>query len=300
MTNELLKQLSNNEIKAVIVPVECLSSLKTDIIRFKENEELNGFQNWIVNQGYVLDIPMLPFEPKSILTIAMKNKLANVIFEHEGKSVRDMYGLGQIGELIKFLGTLAPKDQYSLEFSYWLPNKRLAVASGLAEYGRNNITYIDGWGNFFTLYSYLTDMPCEGDFVWREIKNMEQCASCGACIKSCPTKAIREDRFLIDNEICFTHFEESDMPFPDWVPDRAYQSVFGCFRCQEVCPKNRDVLQNIQSTVDFNETETAILMAGAERKELSEELLRKIEHLGIDDWRLKILPKGLKAIFEHA
>ncbi len=208
MTNDFLKQLSNNDIKAAIIPIECLSRLKADITGFKESAELNGFQNWIVNQGYVLDVPELPFKPKSILTVAMRNKLSNVIFEHDGKSVRDMYSLDQIGDLIKFLGLLAPKDKYSLEFSFWLPNKRLAVCSGLTEYGRNNITYIDGWGNFFTLYSYLTDMPCEGNYTWREVKNMDQCATCGLCIKSCPTKSIRDDRFLIDNEICFTHFEE--------------------------------------------------------------------------------------------
>jgi epoxyqueuosine reductase len=299
MTNALLKQLSTDDIRAAIVPIECLSRLKEDITRFREAEELNGFQQWIVNQGYVLDVPELPFQPKSIITIAMRNKLAHVIFAHEGKSVTDMYGLGQIGDLISFLGTLAPKDKYNLEFSFWLPNKRLAVCSGLAEYGRNNITYIDGWGNFFTLYSYLTDMPCQGDYIWREAKNMDECDACGVCVKSCPTKAIRDSRFLIDNEICFTHFEESDMPFPDWLPDRAYQSAFGCFRCQEVCPKNSEVLKNINTTVTFDETETGLLMAGTARKDMPEELQRKLEILGIDDWRLGIMPKGLKAIFER-
>lgn len=300
MTNAYLKQLSTTDIKAAIVPIECLSRLKADIMCFKDAEELNGFQSWIVNRGYVLDVPELPFEPKSIITVAMRNKLANVIFEHEGKSVRDMYGLGQIGDLINFLGLLAPKDMYNLEFCFWLPNKRLAVCSGLAEYGRNNITYIDGWGNFFTLYSYLTDMPCEGGYTWREARNMDQCTSCGACIKSCPTKAIREDRFLIDNEICFTHFEESDIPFPDWVPDNAYQSVFGCFRCQEVCPKNTDVLKNIHTTVSFDEVETGLLMAGTPRNDMPIALRDKLECLGIDDWRLGIMPKGLKAILQHA
>jgi epoxyqueuosine reductase len=300
MTNEFLNKLGGSDIRAAIVPVECLSRLKDDIVRFRESEALNGYQDWIVNKGYTLDVPELPFAPKSILTVAVRNKLANVVFEHEGKRLRDMYGLNQLGGLISFLGLLAPKDMYALEFSFWLPNKRLAVCSGLAEYGRNNITYIDGWGNFFTLYSYLTDMPCEGAYTWRGITNMEQCASCGVCIGNCPTKAIRENRFLIDNEICMTNFEESDQPFPDWLPERAYQSVFGCFRCQEICPKNKDVLKNITETVAFDETETGLLMAGTARDDMPESLLRKLEQLGIDDWRLKILPKSLKAIFGHA
>jgi epoxyqueuosine reductase len=300
MKNKTLKQLCSDDIRASIVPIECLSRLKADIECFRESEQLNGFQHWIVNESYVLNVPELPFEPKSILTVAVKHQLVHVEFQHQGKCVKDMYSTDPLGRLIGFLGTLAPKDMYQLEFSYWLPNKRLAVCSGLAEYGRNNITYIDGWGNFFILYSYLTDMPCEGEYDWREVRNMEQCASCGLCIRSCPTKAIRDDRFLIDNELCFTHFEESDLPFPEWVPDRAYQSVFGCFRCQEICPKNRDVLKNIRRTVRFDEEETGLLMAGTDRKVMPEELLRKLEILGIDDWRLKIMPKGLKAILEHA
>lgn len=300
MTNEFLKQLGSDDIKATIVPIDCLSRLKSDIVRFKESEELNGFQNWIVNEGYVLDAPELPFEPKSILTIAVKHQLANVVFHHQDKCVKDMYSSDPLGRLINFLSSLAPKDQYSLEFNYWLPNKRLAVCSGLAEYGRNNITYVDGWGNFFIIYSYLTDMPCDGEYLWRDVKNMDSCASCGACVQNCPTKAIRDDRFLIDNEICFTHIEESDIPFPDWFPKRAYQSVFGCFRCQEVCPKNADVLRDIDQTVCFSEEETALLMAATPRKDLPRDLQSKLELLGIDDWRLGILPKGLKAIFEHA
>jgi len=40
-----------------------------------------------------------------------------------------------------------------------LPLKTLAVRSGLAKYGRNNITYIDGMGSFYRLVAYYTDIP---------------------------------------------------------------------------------------------------------------------------------------------
>jgi epoxyqueuosine reductase len=37
--------------------------------------------------------------------------------------------------------------------------KRLAVRSGLARYGRNNVTYVEGMGSFLELSASLTDMP---------------------------------------------------------------------------------------------------------------------------------------------
>jgi heterodisulfide reductase subunit C len=88
--------------------------------------------------------------------------------------------------------------------------------------------------------------------------------------------------------------------FPDWLPDRAYQSVFGCFRCQEICPKNREVLKNIEATVRFDDSETGLIMAETPRKDMPDSLAHKLETLGIDDWRLGVMPKGMKAVFDHA
>jgi epoxyqueuosine reductase len=48
-----------------------------------------------------------------------------------------------------------------------LPLKLLATRSGLAEYGRNNIAYVEGMGSFMRLTAVYSDMPCEKDS-WQE------------------------------------------------------------------------------------------------------------------------------------
>ena len=40
-----------------------------------------------------------------------------------------------------------------------LPWKLLAVSSGLAQYGKNNITYVDGMGSYHRLVAYISDLP---------------------------------------------------------------------------------------------------------------------------------------------
>ena len=41
--------------------------------------------------------------------------------------------------------------------------KLAAVRSGLAQYGRNNICYVEGMGSFFSFHAYLTDRVFEED-----------------------------------------------------------------------------------------------------------------------------------------
>ena len=44
-----------------------------------------------------------------------------------------------------------------------LPLKTLAVRSGLADYGRNNICYVPGMGSFLQLVGAFSDLPSDGD-----------------------------------------------------------------------------------------------------------------------------------------
>ncbi|MFW9890412.1 MAG: hypothetical protein ACFFER_19730, partial [Candidatus Thorarchaeota archaeon] len=52
--------------------------------------------------------------------------------------------------------------------------KRLAVRSGLARYGRTNITYVKEFGSFITLFAFFTDFQFEKDD-WTEVKMLEEC-----------------------------------------------------------------------------------------------------------------------------
>ena len=73
-----------------------------------------------------------------------------------------------------------------------MPWKLLAVRSGLAQYGKNNITFIQGLGSFYRLVAFISDLPCAEDN-WGEFKSLDDCRNCDACTKACPSGAIGPD-----------------------------------------------------------------------------------------------------------
>ena len=83
-----------------------------------------------------------------------------------------------------------------------LPIKRLAVLSGLAEYGRNNVTSVRGIGNWIQYTVFLTNAPFD-DSAWREKPVMAaECEDCDICVNACPRGSISKERFLFYREKC--------------------------------------------------------------------------------------------------
>jgi len=188
---------------------------------------------------------------------------------------------------------------YKLEYIHWFPQKRFAVRGGLSEYGRNNITYMDGMGSFFEFATFKSDMPCDGEYTWREVKNMDLCDGCNLCINNCPTKAILPGRFLIDNEKCLTRYNEyGTEPFPEWIPETAHHRLIGCFKCQDICPKNQEILNNITETAEFSEDETELLLSGTPIENLPQDLVDKVRKYGMEYYYASI-PRNLNAMLQN-
>ena len=148
-----------------------------------------------------------------------------------------------------------------------VPLKSLAVHMGLVAYGRNNITYAPGLGSGHQLCGYIVgaaggtaDGPAIGV---RSEAVMARCSNCRACIEVCPTGAIREDRFLILAERCYTLHSESRRPIPAWVEPPKSVCLIGCMACQQVCPENKGRLKTVPSGVELTAEETeAVIKAG--------------------------------------
>lgn len=173
-----------------------------------------------------------------------------------------------------------------------LPIKLLAVRSGLAKYGRNNITYIPKCGSFHTLSALYTDYESPEDH-WQEMEALPKCATCRACMKACPTGAISEDRFLIRVEKCLTYFSEmpSSKPFPEWISPSAHNSLVGCMRCQRACPYNKDIIDWHRNAGNFTEEETAYLLKGEFKGAKAKAMDRKLKRIGLD---LSVFPRNLE------
>lgn len=177
-----------------------------------------------------------------------------------------------------------------------LPLKQLAVRSGLARYGRNNLAYVQGMGSFLELRGYYTDMPCP-DAATVPLRRMEGCGSCLRCIGSCPTQAIRPGCTVIDAERCLTYFNEFiDLaPFPEWIAETAHNSLHGCMCCQLACPANRDALRHENAAVSFDEAQTRCLLETCDFDALPLPVREKIAYLQLTDY-VPLLPRNLSVL----
>jgi epoxyqueuosine reductase len=149
-----------------------------------------------------------------------------------------------------------------------VPLKSLAVHMGLVVYGRNNITYAPGLGSGHQLCGYIVGSAASGTYDGRAEEHasetaLERCSHCRACVQVCPTGAIREGRFLISAERCFTLHSESRRPIPAWAKPPKSVCLIGCMDCQSICPENANRLKTVPAGVEFTAEETeAVIEAG--------------------------------------
>lgn len=295
MTESIIKQAGELGIKLAVIPSECLKDIKSDIAKLTNDNELNGFQKWITAEQYVLDIPNAAFEVKSIIVAVFPTRLFHTAYYYKGKCARDIFGYDEVDakEVIK---VLAERNGFSAEVVEWMPEKRLAVRSGLCEYGRNNITYSKEFGSFQGIAVFISNLTPE-EYIWREVKNADACERCGLCIKNCPTGAILQERFLIDNDYCITKFNEwGTQEMPEWIPKKAHNHLIGCLHCQDICPLNRKRIVNITDKVEFDEIETEYLLSD-KSKAAPEGLLEKLKMYHIDP-AFESLPRNLKLMLD--
>jgi epoxyqueuosine reductase len=175
-----------------------------------------------------------------------------------------------------------------------LPLKTLAVRSGLGEYGRNNICYVNGLGSYAQLVGLFSDMPCAEDD-WCEARMLARCESCAACRKACCGGAIPEDRFLLRAERCLAYHSERAGRFPSWFETGWHHTLMGCMDCQRVCPEDKPFHGWIVQGEEFTEQETELLLAGAARPDIPEGLAEKLARLDLLD-DLAILGRNLSVL----
>jgi epoxyqueuosine reductase len=177
-----------------------------------------------------------------------------------------------------------------------VPDKLLAARSGLGRYGRNNIIYLEGRGSFVRLLAFFSDLPVSDD-VWHEPRMLEACEKCRACLKNCPTAAIKEERFLIQAERCLTYFSEmaGDQAFPEWIDPAWHNCLVGCLKCQSVCPENSKVKDWVETIAEFDENETGRLLQAAKIEDLPPALADKVRQADLQSL-LGVIPRNLKPL----
>jgi epoxyqueuosine reductase len=304
------QNVTASDFRMRIIPVEYLAKAKEEYLRFCGTLNLNPFEKKTYIDNCMLDLPELPFKPASIIVIIAKMSMKSAVFHLGDKTVTDLFRAREIS-VDDYLNGLYAEKGYHLVNARTLPQKMLAVCSGLAKYGRNNLVYEKDWGSFIQLETYISDVPPEPGFIWGDIADMEQCATCGVCARLCPGQAILKDKFLLDMEHCHGWLDVAGK-----LPESAPRTIAPCCVCQRNCPNNSKWRQNAE-TVEFSGEETALLMVEHEapenpfklRPEDMVNLMRgwgypvplvdKVMKLGIWPWNLKDIPGKLKLMFEQ-
>lgn len=282
---ELRQRLADAGFKSAIVSVEHLTAVQQELTRLLEQGTLHrDFYEEIISR-YGLQWHFTPpadfKDAKSIIITAIKQPKVSVRFRLHG-SLYDViipptYLHDTDAKAVSIISDHLQNRGFHVGDAL-VPSKMLAVHSGLARYGKNNITYIDGWGSYFRLRAFFLDIPCvTGN--WRGLQMMELCKKCEACLKKCPGGAIRKEAFLIDGKRCITFYNEGEDAFPEWVDSSWHNSIIGCMICQDVCPANKEFTQWIVPGTEFSEEETAMILKGIPPEHLPQGAVEKLETL---------------------
>jgi epoxyqueuosine reductase len=293
-------QLGQRGYRARVVSIQHLADLRSEIESLRREGAFEEvlYQERLSRFDYAL--PARFPDARSLIVAAAPQPQQRVGFKLKGKpyhfTVPPTYSSDTDRSVESALSAILQPEGFSLH-PVRVPEKLLAVCSGLARYGKNNIAYVDGMGSFHRLVAFFSDLPALED-TWVGLRSMEECHKCTACISKCPTGAIVPDRFLILAERCLTFHNERSADFPDWIDPSWHNCLIGCMACQLACPVNKGFFEWFEEGVSFTGEETALLLHGVARDGLPQAAADKLHRLGLLD-DLDLVSRNLAVLLKQ-
>jgi len=296
----LRQELLSEGIRSKIVPASRFEEVKAEVTKSMNGMTDSGLIKYI-NACFDFATEKAIQNPRSILVVGVSSPKIRFRLTHEGQEVDAIvpptyldYADAKAQIESVFQRTLGEHNRrYS---SLQIPVKLLAVRSGLAEYGRNNITYVGEMGSYVRLMVFASDLVC-GGHEWHEKRAMARCERCEVCSRNCPTGAIDKSRFLLRAEKCLTFLNEEETVIPEWADASWHHCLVGCLRCQDVCPANRKVAKQYVEGASFSEEETEMLRMTPRLDELQESLRKKVEDSGLSKL-YPVLPRNIALLLD--
>jgi epoxyqueuosine reductase len=295
----ICSRLEEKGYRGAVLPVEHVTRLKHEIEGRLSRKEIDAAFYHKRLSHFRFDVTGSLPRARSIIISAAPQPQRKVTFHFDGRAysliIPPTYYADTDNQIEEMLTDILGSNGYQL-YPAALPEKLLAVCSGMAKYGRNNITYVEGLGSFVSPRAFLSDVPT-GRVDWLEPQIMKDCDNCKACLKACPTRAIVPDRFLVHAERCITFFNEESEEFPGWIDPAWHNSLVGCMRCQLVCPVNKPFVNWVEDGEDFDEAETRLILKGATPDRLPTATVQKLSRCYMMEY-LNLLPRNLRVLLK--
>lgn len=234
--------------------------LGIDICRFTDCEPLVNLEEYLIYRkmndlttSFEEDNLMKRIDPrltlpscKSIIVIAISY---NVKIEEEpdyklkGKLSKSSWGIDYhrvLGQKIELLIDEIKRVK-DFEYKYFvdtgpLIDRELAKKSGIGYYGKNSSIINDEYGSFIFIGYILSNLDIESD-----ISVEEQCGDCDLCLRACPTGAL-ESPYTLNPKKCISYLTQTKDNIPDELRSKMGINIYGCDKCQNVCPKNKGII----------------------------------------------------------
>ncbi|MCG8571163.1 MAG: hypothetical protein MJB14_13600 [Spirochaetes bacterium] len=297
------EQLQEYGAVSVIFPKEQLQKIEAEMTQLYKSQILDqDFYKSCLEDAFEFKKVKENPQIRSIVLSGTPSPLSKIEFDYQGIKkqllVPPIYSDREMitARIKKITKQIFDTNGYHT-FSTILPKKLIAVYTGMALYGRNNIIYVKGLGSFLRLTIFATDLPSD-PIQLKDSQLMDRCQKCQSCIKLCPTQAIDKNRILLHAEKCLTFFNEGRGLFPDWIYPQFHNSLVGCIICQKYCPANKDQNKEGILKTSFTKKETDLIMTNEPFDQLPQELQKKIHDLSIHIYYDR-LPRNIQALYSN-
>ncbi len=125
--------------------------------------------------------------------------------------------------------------------------RRWAVEAGLGWIGKNHLLIHPALGSFVHIGVLLLQEECD---VYATPMD-HSCGDCTLCLQACPTGAIRGTHFDARKCVSYLTIERKE-PLEEKYRGVVGLSLYGCDRCQDVCPYNQHLQETNHTALQAN------------------------------------------------
>jgi len=194
-------------------------------------------------------------------------------------------------QLQKHYPTLAGRafcDTAPILERYW------AWKAGLGWIGKNTLLIIPHFGSCLFLGELIINL--KSDKYGTPLP--ERCGDCSLCLDNCPTKAL-EAQYELNANRCINYITiENKGEISPQMASSLHNTIYGCNKCQEVCPWNRHAKGNTMPELQPNEN--LLGMRRADWETLTEEQYKQLfSKSAIKRAKYQGLMRNIRAVRYH-